>query len=178
MSSLTIREGVSRCCICTPTRMTFPHYTWGCIHIKQERTKENIVPSLYVRVYHFLKPVFPCFHSSLTIREGVSSQEGKNGLKQLFPHYTWGCIVSFKRLSCCRFVPSLYVRVYREAWYTPLSGFGSLTIREGVSLHRAAAIKKCMFPHYTWGCITQENSPRRHTEVPSLYVRVYRLWCH
>ena len=112
--SLTIREGVSRLLNLFFRRLLFPHYTWGCIVVKESQRTTGGVPSLYVRVYHMPDTWTRLYASSLTIREGVSQQSVQIPTELLFPHYTWGCIVSGKNNLSNNDVPSLYVRVYRR----------------------------------------------------------------
>ena len=92
----------------------------------------------------------------------------------VFPHYTWGYIVTQWQSNFMTNVPSLYVRVYREKGGYVLTVTCSLTIREGISECEKTMIISEPFPHYTWGYIDITNGRRTTTPVPSLYVRVYR----
>ena len=51
----------------------------------------------------------------------------------------------------------------------------SLTIREGISDAVINAFNQGEFPHYTWGYIGRTEQSAGDCEVPSLYVRVYRI---
>ena len=50
----------------------------------------------------------------------------------------------------------------------------SLTIREGISGYLLTTDAGRQFPHYTWGYIVTQWQSNFMTNVPSLYVRVYR----
>lgn len=91
--SLTIREGVSRRQIVGKTEAEFPHYTWGCIDELKIKLRVLFVSSLYVRVYHLFVLSAIGITGSLTIREGVSARRSQSAEAELFPHYTWGCII-------------------------------------------------------------------------------------
>ena len=92
----------------------------------------------------------------------------------MFPHYTWGYIVLYLNPGEKRYVPSLYVRVYR-ALFCPIALCPcSLTIREGISPVFWIFETFLEFPHYTWGYIAPSFPARPLWIVPSLYVRVYR----
>ena len=92
----------------------------------------------------------------------------------MFPHYTWGYIVSLKQNPGNRAVPSLYVRVYRASVFVANPCSCSLTIREGISRTRRSRQTTPQFPHYTWGYIGGKKMFCVMNIVPSLYVRVYR----
>ena len=111
---------------------------------------------------------------SLTIREGVSHLKVILIKRSKFPHYTWGCIRTVHILSSRIFVPSLYVRVYRDYENDSSQRKSSLTIREGVSCFILSNSLMPLFPHYTWGCIEKTRFQGFILLVPSLYVRVYR----
>ncbi len=73
-------------------------------------------------------------------------------------------------------VPSLYVRVYRPRRKVCCMYRSSLTIREGISQVRTDCRNLETFPHYTWGYIAEKPGASWYLWVPSLYVRVYRLF--
>ena len=157
-----------------PGKRSFPHYTWGYIEKKDAVVLRYNVPSLYVRVYRILVLSSYYFRRSLTIREGISRCRVLFSIASAFPHYTWGYIAG----SCCpsRFflVPSLYVRVYRQARQRNGHRLRSLTIREGISSLAYTVPSVVEFPHYTWGYIDTGRIELLSVVVPSLYVRVYR----
>ena len=127
-----------------------------------------------MRVYRYPLNLLIHPHSSLTIREGISTLYLFAEPDRAFPHYTWGYIGQLDFYLNINQVPSLYVRVYRHQRRGSLIRFRSLTIREGIS--RARGLKKFFpFPHYTWGYIDTVPLRRYLTGVPSLYVRVYRV---
>ena len=134
------------------------------------------VPSLYVRVYHLERWIRIFLRCSLTIREGVSFASCYCVCPLVFPHYTWGCIAKHKAQKEVKEVPSLYVRVYRTEKLWEWRFTSSLTIREGISKWIQRIWLDITFPHYTWGYIDKTAKPRRFSHVPSLYVRVYRLY--
>ena len=112
---------------------------------------------------------------SLTIREGVSASFKFLKPASKFPHYTWGCIALYSVFFFLGLVPSLYVRVYRPEADLTTGKWRSLTIREGVSPYQEHVSPIQWFPHYTWGCIGYLKRAIIGEEVPSLYVRVYRV---
>ena len=152
-SSLTIREGISLKAFYPKHSRTFPHYTWGYIVQHLRRNFILNVPSLYVRVYRFRQSALACLNvpslyvrvyrsfvvlsalwlCSLTIREGISITSQISLHHIWFPHYTWGYIVDELEQELSGDVPSLYVRVYRNAVNDWQQERGSLTIREGIS---------------------------------------------
>ena len=154
-SSLTIREGISAATIQITKFKAFPHYTWGYISKTRQEEKYMI--------------------SSLTIREGISYRTRQSRGMPSFPHYTWGYIGRKNQVSDTVNVPSLYVRVYRMLLFGLPGHYGSLTIREGISLYLPAGGSSFGFPHYTWGYIDWRWIYERKKTVPSLYVRVYRI---
>ena len=91
-----------------------------------------------------------------------------------FPHYMWGCIDWRWNLWKKKDVPSLYVRVYRVVGEHYIRTDCSLIICEGVSYTVQEVSSLLTFPHYMWGCITQQQTIWHQKRVPSLYVRVYR----
>ena len=95
------------------------------------------VPSLYVRVYRSVCVLYLYRSSSLTIREGISDWIPLDYRFYMFPHYTWGYIVSWPPGLTETPVPSLYVRVYRTENEVLLLWDGSFTIREGISKRNA-----------------------------------------
>ena len=155
--SLIICEGVSPEYTSREWWTAFPHYMWGCIVVLYLNSGEKQVPSLYVRVYRQAQ----CHHSSqgcsLTIREGVSGKFATVWSRNRFPHYTWWCIALKIILTAAEIAPSLYVRVYQMAVIYIKTPFSSLTIREGVSSHSLRVNGVPLFPHYTWGCITDRR---------------------
>ena len=171
--SLTIREGVSRRQIVGKTEAEFPHYTWGCIDELKIKLRVLFVSSLYVRVYHLFVLSAIGITGSLTIREGVSARRSQSAEAELFPHYTWGCIVQACLFYLSRIVPSLYVRVYHNAADGRVWQLRSLIIREGVSSGAGWICLTVRFPHYIWGCIDWKKAGHFTSIVPSLYVRVY-----
>ena len=87
----------------------------------------------------------------------------------------WGYIEAAGAVVRAKKVPSLYVRVYRAAKPFILTLDGSLIICEGISPADLPGRSNSAFPHYMWGYIEQEREQAQFEEVPSLYVRVYRL---
>ena len=72
-------------------------------------------------------------------------------------------------------VPSLYVRVYRwRRWFRQWICC-SLIICEGISARFSVRCSTVWFPHYMWGYIMLARFARCPLDVPSLYVRVYRI---
>ena len=173
--SLTVCEGVSSGCIIAIRLDMFPHCMWGCIACRSIALKTCFVPSLYVRVYRSWLSPADYFVRSLTVCEGVSEQKGGGGCVILFPHCMWGCIGRTGQLIMTRIVPSLYVRVYRAAVVENYISPGSLTVCEGVSDVGEKSTVCIAFPHCMWGCIESPGGYRQWAQVPSLYVRVYRL---
>ena len=112
VSSLTIREGISRLNNYRRRELKFPHYTWGYIEHCRAHLDAVNVPSLYVRVYHDQKEKNREKESSLTIREGISLIRVYSNTGSPFPHYTWGYIVFPGFFAGRKAVPSLYMRVY------------------------------------------------------------------
>ena len=68
------------------------------------------------------------------------------------------------------------MRVYRWEARGVLVSLSSLTIREGISRRFLYLFFLGKFPHYTWGYIEDDYCLRTCIFVPSLYVRVYRLF--
>ena len=133
VSSLTIREGISYNFYTLDARLQFPHYTWGYIDFGNLLLLAWFVPSLYVRVYRSFVVLSALWLCSLTIREGISITSQISLHHIWFPHYTWGYIVDELEQELSGDVPSLYVRVYRNAVNDWQQERGSLTIREGIS---------------------------------------------
>ena len=96
--------------------------------MKNVQISEELVPSLYVRVYRLLWDEGLDLDSSLIICEGVSKS----------------------RLFCPRVysVPSLYVRVYRRGFCRWGEEVSSLIICEGVSFAYRRVRLSELFPHY------------------------------
>ena len=154
----------------------FPHYTWGYIIAPHCLGLLSYVPSLYVRVYHLWCCQIWFARCSLTIREGISALQAAGIPLPQFPHYTWGYIELERAPFKKQVVPSLYVRVYRLSRCTIRQNPRSLTIREGISFFIIIFAVYIMFPHYTWGYIGTPSEIHRAILVPSLYVRVYRVF--
>ena len=154
----------------------FPHYTWGYIIYDAAKFGLPVVPSLYVRVYRHCRRQAYHYRSSLTIREGISPTAVIKKELSWFPHYTWGYIELERAPFKKQVVPSLYVRVYRLSRCTIRQNPRSLTIREGISFFIIIFAVYIMFPHYTWGYIGTPSEIHRAILVPSLYVRVYRVF--
>ena len=172
--SLIICEGVSTEAEYIKMQFMFPHYMWGCIILQGLVGCPLFVPSLYVRVYRVTLFVKGYARRSLIICEGVSPEYTSREWWTAFPHYMWGCIVVLYLNSGEKQVPSLYVRVYRQAQCHHSSQGCSLTIREGVSGKFATVWSRNRFPHYTWWCIALKIILTAAEIAPSLYVRVYR----
>ena len=68
------------------------------------------------------------------------------------------------------------MRVYRENSSEHSRRESSLTTREGASSGLAVYIVSSAFPHYTWGCIERTLICGIRMRVPSLHVRVYRVF--
>ena len=68
-------------------------------------------------------------------------------------------------------VPSLYVRVYRLLLYLPAIDFGSLTIREGISLCHAYRRQQNKFPHYTYVRVYRKLYMKAVNDCCSLTIR-------
>ena len=172
--SLTIREGISGFDYSSYYLPLFPHYTWGYIVKIRASSKWGLVPSLYVRVYRLWQRKRWQRKRSLTIREGISALDKIESRDNAFPHYTWGYIDRRKNRWFLENVPSLYVRVYRDARTNWQPAGSSLTIREGISQDSFVVNLYGGFPHYTWGYIICRFPHLSFLGVPSLYVRVYR----
>ena len=91
--SLIICEGVSTPADQPRTRLSFPHYMWGCIDGWTGIITMKRVPSLYVRVYRKKPGIYTVNRGSLIICEGVSTRNSHDVFRVKFPHYMWGCIV-------------------------------------------------------------------------------------
>ena len=148
---------------------------WGYIVKKDPETTWTSVPSLYVRVYRGTGYWFAAKNSSLIICEGISAFWAFVIYSRLFPHYMWGYIEICKRHGLEIEVPSLYVRVYRTHGQNGNDVDGSLIICEGISFAYCIIIFAEMFPHYMWGYIAGTPGTVILCQVPSLYVRVYRI---
>ena len=148
---------------------------WGYIARKQRPRLSKYVPSLYVRVYRVKKTGNIHSKRSLIICEGISQKETKEILDSWFPHYMWGYIDGLP-VKCWRGqVPSLYVRVYRRLILSQIAMCCSLIICEGISYASAVSSRHNGFPHYMWGYIANRTAQQCKNDIPSLYVRVYRL---
>ena len=148
---------------------------WGYIMSCHLCCCHFVFPSLYVRVYRWFGKWWSISGFSLTICEGISGKTGFRLFICSFPHYMWGYIDSGLISWPYRYVPSLYVRVYRN-WTTSRERWrSSLTIREGISLTDEIFFICWKFPHYTWGYIACILAFWDFLKVPSLYVRVYRI---
>ena len=158
---------------------------WGYIVYSKIYWIQFKVPSLYVRVYRKISTFQRIKTGSLIICEGISSCVCQFAIFGMFPHYMWGYIGIFYVYSISHSVPSLYVRVYRGAIPSRKSSRSSLIICEGISIGGEIYEKRKTFPHYMWGYIEYGFLTRSRNQVPSLYVRVYRLdrflkihhWC-
>ena len=107
-----------------PYRVTFqpsvfPHYMWGYIVLRTQNAPFMKVPSLYVRVYHQHGKLLKSLKCSLIICEDISAQSAADRRQQPFPHYMWGYIPPAGRTAKRSFVPSLYMRVYRNWQWHP-----------------------------------------------------------
>ena len=87
----------------------------------------------------------------------------------------WGYIDSGANFDFDNDVPSLYVRVYRNIYWNWTGDPGSLIICEGISRFPCFWVFFILFPHYMWGYIEVNRMRMTIHNVPSLYVRVYRL---
>ena len=131
--SLIICEGISSLLDLSWNSAMFPHYMWGYIGLSVQEQKRLSVPSLYVRVYRELKPVWKNGQSSLIICEGISWWHYSFKPTGLFPHYMWGYIDLSREIPELTTVPSLYVRVYRNTFKRRQRCCRSLIICEGIS---------------------------------------------
>ena len=113
---------------------------------------------------------------SLTVCEGISSTSAHRSTNCAFPHCMWGYINKSTEWWFFQGVPSLYVRVYRRTDGIHAGGRSSLTVCEGVSCLSPSVCSSLLFPHCMWGCIGVKGKPSLYYIVPSLYVRVYRLF--
>ena len=86
----------------------------------------------------------------------------------------WGYIARKQRPRLSKYVPSLYVRVYRVKKTGNIHSKRSLIICEGISQKETKEILDSWFPHYMWGYIDGLPVKCWRGQVPSLYVRVYR----
>ena len=86
----------------------------------------------------------------------------------------WGYIHSATHARARAQVPSLYVRVYRYRRPTGRRKRSSLIICEGISRIIGRKGQIAAFPHYMWGYIDSSAFLQSFSQVPSLYVRVYR----
>ena len=152
----------------------FPHYMWGYITAPKSKRRKKGVPSLYVRVYRHHQDRGENESRSLIICEGISGMGMQEIRVSSFPHYMWGYIVGCRFSPGFRYVPSLYVRVYRaRVDFMRVSGC-SLIICEGISPNCVKWSRLAWFPHYMWGYIDAKRHAFQKFSVPSLYVRVYR----
>ena len=117
--SLIICEGISYTRNAGGTETAFPHYMWGYIGAFSVGLQGSLVPSLYVRVYHGRDETPEPPRSSLIICEDISAQSAADRRQQPFPHYMWGYIPPAGRTAKRSFVPSLYMRVYRNRQWHP-----------------------------------------------------------
>ena len=150
---------------------------WGCIGWFCLILCEQVVPSLYVRVYRNLQRAEGRRWRSLTVCEGVSSNLAASSVSRKFPHCMWGCIDNIYDIYFKSLVPSLYVRVYRICRRAAPHQPSSLTVCEGVSYYQVEEKDGLKFPHCMWGCIGRQQLRPDRAAVPSLYVRVYRPLC-
>ena len=88
----------------------------------------------------------------------------------------WGYIAILGLMEHIQCVPSLYVRVYRKKTLCSSAEESSLTVCEGISPGRTDLCANFQFPHCMWGYIGQVLRRFPFIIVPSLYVRVYRLF--
>ena len=117
--SLIICEGISLTANGNITVWRFPHYMWGYIVLRTQNAPFMKVPSLYVRVYHQHGKLLKSLKCSLIICEDISAQSAADRRQQPFPHYMWGYIPPAGRTAKRSFVPSLYMRVYRNWQWHP-----------------------------------------------------------
>ena len=87
----------------------------------------------------------------------------------------WGYIGRTPTNPKKRSLPSLYVRVYRVQICQLVRRQCSLIICEGISQHNSREVNRMRFPHYMWGYIGILRFRCLNIQVPSLYVRVYRM---
>ena len=87
----------------------------------------------------------------------------------------WGYIADLTTGKCHFPVPSLYVRVYRCKKWKNSRKISSLIICEGISPNDSTRGFFAPFPHYMWGYIGTWCTFQWKEQVPSLYVRVYRM---
>ena len=118
-SSLIICEGISPDILDLRYKWLFPHYMWGYIAATGAERRVRRLPSLYVRVYHQHGKLLKSLKCSLIICEGISGTLIFGGWWILFPHYMWGYIPPAGRTAKRSFVPSLYMRVYRNRQWHP-----------------------------------------------------------
>ena len=152
--SLIICEGISSEEDEKGQVLRFPHYMWGYIENRAMNSPAEAVPSLYVRVYRTWTCRACWLSCSLIICEGISYIPPPGGFK------FW--------------LPSLYVRVYRSGSFAYEGKWSSLIICEGISPDILDLRYKWLFPHYMWGYIGTGGVIVKKSDVPSLYVRVYR----
>ena len=176
--SLTVCEGVSRLYQAFKDNAPFPHCMWGYIVISDTEPFCDNVPSLYVRVYRECCWFIPGGRRSLIICEGISKVKEEVARNGRFPHYMWGYIEPNRPKGCYCWVPSLYVRVYREKVCNNSNTKSSLIICEGISSALRTADREPMFPHYMWGYIDIADQLEEESVVPSLYVMVYHIFCN
>ena len=117
--SLIICEGISERETTWSGSGKFPHYMWGYIVLRTQNAPFMKVPSLYVRVYHQHGKLLKSLKCSLIICEDISAQSAADRRQQPFPHYMWGYIPPAGRTAKRSFVPSLYMRVYRNWQWHP-----------------------------------------------------------
>ena len=117
--SLIICEGISRARRNARAAEEFPHYMWGYIAATGAERRVRRLPSLYVRVYRVPSFLGVDEYCSLIICEDISAQSAADRRQQPFPHYMWGYIPPAGRTAKRSFVPSLYMRVYRNRQWHP-----------------------------------------------------------
>ena len=110
--SLAVCEGVSQTAGRAETHTEFPHCMWGCIDNMLAISYNDIVPSLYVRVYRKKASGIRIVARSLTVCEGVSPSLSAYSHAFRFTHYMWWCIGNQPRKETSQLVPSLYVRLH------------------------------------------------------------------
>ena len=176
LRSLIICEGISWWHYSFKPTGLFPHYMWGYIDLSREIPELTTVPSLYVRVYRTLEECEKFVERSLIICEGISGFLYCNYRPTKFPHYMWGYIPFSELYHIFNPVPSLYVRVYRLKKLVGTRSERSIIICEGISQEWVKPKMNFLFPHYMWGYISSASLFSFISFVPSLYVRVYRIW--
>ena len=156
--------------------LPFPHCKWGYIAGFYAETLYFTVPSLQVRVYRAVKSIIRLLQGSLTASEGISAEERAQAAEMRFPHCKWGYIDGILHTEFETLVPSLQVRVYRPCAHIRERIRRSLTASECISVHQSKRDLQTLFPHCKWGYISRKYIHNWTNNVPSLQVRVYRVW--